>query len=124
MVKTVTGYYPNRNVFYEYEVKSFSLKKHGTFSLFHRNGTLYREGTYKNDLREGLWKTWDSRTHPLDEITFKKGLRHGSSKTFHKNGRVESEGHWYKGIPSGHWVHYDSFGNIIRESNLKDKPKK
>jgi len=124
MTKTIHGYYPNRNTFYEYEVRSFSLKKHGYFRLFHRNGSLHREGTYKKDLREGLWSTWDSRGHILEEITYHKDLKHGPSKTYHKNGIPESEGNWYRGIPSGSWKHYDSFGTLVREVELKKKPKK
>ncbi|HEY3449622.1 MAG TPA: thiol reductase thioredoxin [Myxococcales bacterium] len=51
--------------------------KSGPSTLFHPNGKKSEEGRFKEDLREGVWKSFDTKGALLAEITWHAGSRHG-----------------------------------------------
>ncbi len=55
--KEYSGYYPDSTVMYTVELKNGF--KNGDFIQFHKNGGVKLKGSFKNDMREGVWKLYD-----------------------------------------------------------------
>jgi hypothetical protein len=61
----------------------------GTYTQFHHNGNLYWEAVFKDGLKEGHVKYFDSLGNIIQEVNYKNGELDGESMTFYSNGKVE-----------------------------------
>jgi len=90
---------------------------------FYPNGNKEREGNYKNDKKNGLWKAWyeDGKIRVEDE--FKDGKLHGFTKIWQENGELLYEGKCKEGKADGVWIFYDKDGKKMQETEYKDGQK-
>ncbi len=97
-------------------------KKRGPWVDFHPNGVIAMEGYYMNDLKNGIFKTFDKKG---DLITLEK-YRDGQividseesiildiRSTYYSDGTVKSSGGYVDGKKEGTHRIYDEEGNIV-----------
>jgi len=88
-------YYPNHNLFYDGEFRDG--KKHGHWTVWYKDGTVWSEGTYKNGLDEGY------RT------------------AYHENGEKKFEGQYKGGEMTGKWKFWDTNGKLLKEVDYDEQ---
>ncbi|MCX6182950.1 MAG: hypothetical protein NT150_13595 [Bacteroidetes bacterium] len=92
----------------------------GSFVLGFKEGEwiyemgVYKEiGSYKNDLREGVWKHIYTDNNKLRfEGSFQMGNAVGHHKFYYPSGMLKSEGPYVGGAKNGDWKYYDEAGEI------------
>ncbi|MDA3944328.1 MAG: hypothetical protein PF694_12410 [Bacteroidetes bacterium] len=85
---------------------------------YYPSGTLSMEGSYKNDLREGEWKSWYEDGSLWSTGYFKSGKRHGEGIVYHPNGKKQIAGTYDEGQRTGLWLAWDEDGNVISEQRF------
>ena len=123
-------YHANGNVKWSGTIDSLTGKKEGEFKQFTRYGKLLIQGSYKNDEREGQWKSYYHQSDQLYDIgSYKAGDYIGEWKYFHRNGQIRkigsyyeySEGFFWNGFRHGEWKYYDEDGKLYKtEYHEKD----
>ena len=92
-----TTYHANGNVKWSGTIDSLTGKKEGAFKEFTRYGKLLIQGSYKNDEREGQWKSFYHQSDQLYDIgSYKAGDYIGEWKYFHRNGQIRKIGSYYE----------------------------
>ena len=71
-----------------YQPKSEGGKRHGLSRMWHENGQLESETTYKDGEEHGLQRKWHENRQLLDEVTFKDGEEHGLSRGWSEIGQL------------------------------------
>jgi antitoxin component YwqK of YwqJK toxin-antitoxin module len=97
-------------------------KRRGPWIEFHPNGIIAMEGTYMNDLKNGIFKTYDKEGNLLSLEKYRNGelvvdteeavildLRN----TYYPDGTVKSSGGYVDGKKEGTHRFYDEEGNVI-----------
>lgn len=91
----------------------------GNFTEWNANGTVKLEGRYKNNEKEGEWKSWYFVSHTLHQlITYKNSEKHGAFKEYNPNEVLVIDGVYEEGEKEGVWKYYfddgnkDMFGNF------------
>lgn len=84
-------------------------------SEYHPNRMLYIEGSYKNNVRDGEWKSWYDNGILWSEGYFKNGVQTGISKTYYENGQLRYSGEFKNGKRIGTWHFYDENGRMVKE---------
>lgn len=70
------------------------------------------DGTYVNDEKHGLWKTYHSNTNKIkSEIVYHNGLINGKVKLYDEKGRITHEGKMYAKEWVDSYTIYDTHGN-------------
>ena len=81
----------------------------------------YIEGNVKNNLRDGLWRSYFIDGKVNSEGFYVQGKEHGVYKVYRENGKPLYIGHYNMGICDGEWRFYDSNGllekKIMADSN-------
>ena len=81
---------------------------------YHPNHNVYIEGGYKNDQREGEWKSWYDDGKLWSVGTFKAGVQVGETLTYYENGNLRYSGTYDKhGKRTGKWKFYDEKKNLL-----------
>lgn len=95
--------------------------KNGLWKWFYEDGTLKAEGTYRNGLRNGIFKTYDRQGNLLtiekyvDDIlqeSDEEVARLEYRRDYWPNGRIKTEATYRQGVPEGIRREYDPSGNI------------
>jgi hypothetical protein len=81
------------------------------------NKQMEMNGSYKNNLRDGLWTAWYKNGNKWSEGFFKKGLNDGKRTTWYENGKIRYEAWYREGIKVGKWRFYDETGRLVKEVN-------
>ncbi len=98
-------------------------KRRGPWKTFHANGAVASEGYYMNDLKNGIFKTFDSKENLLSLEKYKDGELVVDSEqsivldirnTYHSNGTIASSGGYVDGEKQGTHRVYDDEGTILR----------
>jgi hypothetical protein len=82
---------------------------------YHPNGKKSMEGSLKDGLRHGEWKSWYENGNLWSVGTFANGLRHGKGVVYHPNGKKFIEGTYINGERAGTWMWWDENGQVITE---------
>ncbi|MDR0363887.1 MAG: hypothetical protein LBH92_02570 [Bacteroidales bacterium] len=83
-------------------------------SEFHPNHMLFIEGRFKDQTRDGHWKSWRDNGVMWSEAHYKNGVQHGDYRTYHENGQLYIDGHFKNGKHSGTWNFYDEDGQLLK----------
>lgn len=75
------------------------------------------EGTYKDNKRDGMWKSWRQNGDLWSEGEFKNGQRNGITKTYHDNGKLYYSGYYKDNERTGKWVFFNEQGQKVKEEN-------
>lgn len=97
-------------------------KKRGPWIEFHPNGVVAMEGFYMNDLKNGIFKTFDKKGDLISLEKYRDGQIVIDSEesiildirnTYYSDGTVKSSGGYVDGKKEGTHRIYDEDGNII-----------
>lgn len=92
----------------------------GEFQEWHPNGKLWKQGNYKDDLREGSWKFWHENATLAKSGDYKAGKMEGEWICQRADGTKTREEHWSAGRRDGVWKHYDDTGiRVIQQQQYK-----
>lgn len=112
-------------------------RKQGYSKSYHANGSVHRQGAFKDDLPDGWWEELDPEGRLLSAGGYRAGLREGDwrfygslplgervffptiiSNTLVPSGTLAAEGKYEHGRPTGPWRFYDPDGNLLAEGRL------
>lgn len=81
---------------------------------YHTNHMLCIEGNFKNQEREGRWRSWYENGTLWSEAHYKDGVQTGKYRTFFENGKQSMEGNYKDGKRVGTWKLYDEDGKLVK----------
>lgn len=87
-------------------------KYEGLARVYHSNGTLSREGYYKNNQRDSLWTWYDAFGKISAKGWYKEDETHGKNFDYYPNGQVESECTYINGKRNGICKYYAPDGSL------------
>lgn len=86
--------------------------------VFNPKGSLQLEGPIKNNLREGVWRSYYPDGTLWSQATFVEGKSQGETLTYYQNGKLRYKGYYSMDEKSGEWEWYDSTGVIQKKVNF------
>jgi len=91
----------------------------------YKYGDFREEGSYKDGLQDGEWKSWYKNGEPSFEGKYVQGQEDGKHVWYYDNGKVREEGKYILGSREGVWKKYDNEGleaiEITYENNKEIK---
>ncbi|MFM1874358.1 MAG: hypothetical protein RL266_95 [Bacteroidota bacterium] len=97
-------------------------QKQGLWRYFHENLTPMEEGRYKNDKKDGYWKTYDIEGNLLETLKYDNGIlipepeelaKLDIKREYHPNAQVKSVGSYNKGVKEGVHREYSAEGEVL-----------
>lgn len=79
---------------------------------------LVEEGSYVDNKKEGVWKTYYNNGKLKSEITYKNNIANGFARFYYKNGNVSEEGNWVNNKWDGKYKYYYENGQISYDWNF------
>lgn len=129
------SYYPNKKV--KYKVNFVNGLKNGELLIHRENGNLHSSYTYKNDKRNGDYKSYDIKGSSilehgwyLDDLksgdwikyfengkidtkqSFVEDKENGHYESYYISGQLKSKGTFQNGVKSGQWEYFYESGNL------------
>ena len=107
----------NQVLIKEYDIKNDV--KQGIYRKFDsEDGKCIEEVFYKNDLKNGIErKFWGKNRGDIEEVLYKNGLKNGIQK-FTQNGKLRHHIEWVEGKCHGKFKLFDENGNLRLESTF------
>ena len=99
-----------------YQSKDDGGKKHGLERLWHENGQLSSERTYKNGEQHGSVSQWYENGQLQLQQTLKNGKEQGVRKWWHENGQLQWEMQLKDGERQGFNRWWDENGQLLGEN--------
>lgn len=101
------------------EIKSIENFKNGKRDGYHKtdySGDLYMEGSYKEDIKIGIWKSYFKEKKTLKYLKQydDKGLAKGEWKNYYDTGEIASVDFFIEGRANGKQTEYFKNGNISK----------
>jgi antitoxin component YwqK of YwqJK toxin-antitoxin module len=102
--------------------------KRGQWISFHPNGVLASEGTYMNDKKNGIFKTYDKKGDLISLEKYRDGELVVDTEesvildirnTYYSDGSVKSSGGYVDGVKEGTHRIYDESGTVIKSKVYK-----
>ena len=93
-------------------------KKEGEYARFYFNGNREYQAFYKNDLLNGLERTWSKEGQLLSETYYKDGKKNGAYTSWYDNGEMMAKGAFKNDLEEGKWQIYDQRGLMIGEATF------
>lgn len=97
-------------------------KPHGMWKWFYDNGSLKSEGSFKNGLKNGIFKYFDQAGNLTAIEKYVDDIRQDSAeevarlelkRDYYPSGKVKVEATYKKGVPEGIRREFDEDGNVI-----------
>ena len=92
-------------------------KFEGVRTVYYMSGKIAEEMSYKNNLKNGLYKKYTEKQVVLEESIFKNDKYNGLAIFRDSNGNIASTGQFVNGKKSGMWQFFDK-GKLIKEVNM------
>jgi antitoxin component YwqK of YwqJK toxin-antitoxin module len=87
--------------------------KQGRWLVFdQKTKKIDQEGSYLNDIKEGIWTSYYDNGVKKSEITYQNGQKKGYAKIFFENGNTAEEGYWDVDKWTGKYITYYSNGKL------------
>lgn len=86
----------------------------------HEYNKLKAEGVYKDGLKNGTFKIYDSEGRVKEEKSYKEGKLDGAHKTYYTTGKLEREVNYRNGKQDGKELSYELDGTLRRDHTYKD----
>lgn len=77
---------------------------------YYPTGKLQSEGSFKNGLRDGVWRFWYQNGNLWSEGEFTEGKANGFRKVYYENSRLRYRGQYKDDQRTGEWEFYDENG--------------
>jgi antitoxin component YwqK of YwqJK toxin-antitoxin module len=92
-------------------------KLEGVRSVYYPNGAIAEEISYKNNLKNGLYKKFAENGVVLEETFYKDNIYNGSAIFRDATGPIVSQGKFVNGKKMGIWQFYEK-GKLVKETNM------
>ena len=127
---TEKGFYPvskisgkekkdkSRNLEYEGSYKDGI--REGLWKWWYENEQLSIEANYKNGKLEGLYRAWHNNGQLLLKTNYKSGEENGVFKRWYESGQLKEQGINKIGIAEGLYREWHENGQLMREANHKE----
>jgi len=92
----------------------------GEYQAWHPNGQPAEAGTYSDDQRRGIFRTWDADGNQLTEEPYDDGRIHGESRIWFPNGQLMLEVSYSKGARNGPALTYYENGQKRTEGEFRN----
>ena len=92
--------------------------KEQKYEEFDDYGNLYKEGQFKNGLKEGIWKTYYDDSYDIEN--YHNGKLNGEFKKFSKDNHLLVKGEYKEHKKEGVWGFYYSDGGLKNEVEYKN----
>lgn len=76
------------------------------------------EGSYKNDLKVGQWKSYYNNGQLCESGSYNNGIKEGLWTSYYKKGQVSESGRFINGKKDGLWNFYDENGRRLDQSGF------
>jgi antitoxin component YwqK of YwqJK toxin-antitoxin module len=110
---TYIEYYPSGNK--HIEMNLLNGQKHGKIIIYFDNQETNEIRSFKNDLMDGTWITFNIKGIKVGEANYKDGIKHGKWYIWDDNGVLRYEMEYNNGQKSGKWIIYDENGKQVSE---------
>lgn len=110
---TYKSYYDNFNP--KVEMNLDQGKKDGITKLFFEDGSINEIRSYKNNLMDGTWITYNEKGLKIAEADYTKGKKDGTWKIWDDNGTLRVEMTYNKGKKTGVWKQWNEEGKLLGE---------
>jgi hypothetical protein len=90
-------------------------QKIGSYERKNNEGIIIETGTYKDDLKHGVFNYQGKRS--VQTGSYYKNKKIGQWLTYYENGILACSGWYHSGIPHGLWSFYDIEGQLIKEGS-------
>ncbi|MBI9057881.1 MAG: toxin-antitoxin system YwqK family antitoxin [Labilibaculum sp.] len=91
----------------------------GNWFIYYKNGQRRTEKSYKNGMREGLFKEWYPNGQIMIEAFFEHGLFKGKCTSWYENGQIMELSYFANGDKDGISMQYYENGNLKEKGNYK-----
>ena len=95
--------------------------KEGAVKVYFENGTLSEIRSYKKNVMDGTWLTFNEKKVRIAEAHYLDGKKDGKWYIWDDNGKLIYELEYTNGEKTGSWKKYDTDGNVISERNYSLK---
>ena len=101
-------------------------KKYGRWiSYFDNNkARVERDGSYENNRKTGIWKTYYENGNLKSEITYVNNKADGYARIYYENGKISEEGIWKGTKWVGKYLYYHENGNKAYEWSFNENGKR
>lgn len=94
-------------------------KLEGPRTVYYPNGKVAEEMTYKNGLKDGIYKKTAVNETLLEQSTYKNNEYNGDAVFYDSDGTVASKGKFLNGKKVGMWQFFTK-GKLVKEVNMSD----
>ena len=94
-------------------------KLEGSRTVYYPNSKVAEEMTYKNGLKDGIYKKTAVNGTLLEQSTYKNNEYNGDAVFYDSDGAVASKGKFLNGKKVGMWQFFTK-GKLIKEVNMSD----
>lgn len=105
----------SKQIVYYYEINDKDSSLIMMREYYSTSEKIRIEGTYKDNKRDGLWKSWRNDGKVWSEGAFKNGVRDGITKTYHENGKIYYSGQYKENQRVGKWEFFNEDGQKVKE---------
>jgi antitoxin component YwqK of YwqJK toxin-antitoxin module len=85
--------------------------------VYFDSGKLNEIYSYKNNLMDGLWLTYNEKGIKTAEANYFNDKKHGSWKVWDDNGKLIYLMNYMNGAKSGTWIKYNAKGEEIERKS-------
>jgi len=89
--------------------------KDGIVKVFFENGVINEIRSYKKNVMDGNWYTYNENNIKISEAHYLDGKKDGKWLIWDENGKIIYELEYTKGEKTGIWKNYDKTGNLLSE---------
>jgi len=89
--------------------------KNGAVKVYFENGELNEIRSYKRNIMDGTWLTYNENKVKVAEAHYLDGKKDGKWYIWDDNGKLIYELEYSAGEKTGTWKNYDKNGNLINE---------
>jgi antitoxin component YwqK of YwqJK toxin-antitoxin module len=90
-------------------------QKHGKIIIYFENQTTKEVRSFKQDLMDGTWLTYNDKSIKIGEANYLDGLKHGKWYIWDDKGVLRYEMEYNKGVKTGKWTIFDENGKMVSE---------
>jgi len=98
-------------------------KREGLWITRHEDGARASQGSYHQGLSEGVWTWWYADGQERARGEFRRDLREGPWQYWHANGQPKTEMHFKSGVADGLSTHFDEQGRKVRTTTWREGKK-
>ena len=116
---TYIEYYPSGTK--RIEMSLLMGQKHGKTIIYFENGVINEIRSFKYDVMDGTWLTYNKESVKIGEANYKDGSKNGMWFIWDDNGVKRYEMQYYNGAKTGTWKIWDENGKLIDDKTYPAK---